>query len=100
MDGQTEVVNRYVEQFTSGVWFISGRTSGATTFHKLSSGTIQLIMRPREWPLFRHYMDVYLLQSHYYNGCSSVQEVDQSLEAQDELLRQLKCNVETSINRM
>jgi len=45
-------------------------------------------------------MDVYLLQSHYYNGCSSVQEVDQSLEAQDELLRQLKCNVETSINRM
>jgi len=48
MDGQTEVVNRYVEQFTSGVWFISGRTSGATTFHKLSSGTIQLIMRPRE----------------------------------------------------
>jgi hypothetical protein len=45
-------------------------------------------------------MDVYLLQSHYYNGCSSVQEVDQSLEAQDELLRELKCNVETSINRM
>ena len=29
-----------------------------------------------------------------------MQEVDQSLEAQDELLRQLKCNVETSINRM
>jgi len=33
---------------TSGVWFISGCASGATTFHGLSYGTIQLIMRPRE----------------------------------------------------
>jgi hypothetical protein len=34
----------------------------------------------------------------YHNGCSSVQEVDQSLEAWDELFRQLKRNMETSIN--
>ena len=36
----------------------------------------------------------------YHNGMSSVHEVDQSLEARDELLRQLKINLETSINRM
>lgn len=34
----------------------------------------------------------------YHNGCSSVQEIDQSLEVWDELLRQLKRNMETSIN--
>jgi len=31
---------------TSGVWFISGCASGAITFHRLSYGTIQLIIRP------------------------------------------------------
>ena len=36
----------------------------------------------------------------YHNGMSSVHEVDQSLEARDELLRQLKINLETSINHM
>ena len=36
----------------------------------------------------------------YHNGMSPVHEVDQSLEARDELLRQLKINLETSINRM
>ena len=36
----------------------------------------------------------------YHHGGSSVQEVDISLEARDDLLRQLKCNLEGSINRM
>jgi len=36
----------------------------------------------------------------YHNRCSSVQEVDLSLEARDELLHQLKYKLETSINHM
>jgi len=36
----------------------------------------------------------------YHHGGSSIQEVDISLTARDDLLRQLKCNLASSINRM
>ncbi|RVW63788.1 Transposon Tf2-2 polyprotein [Vitis vinifera] len=99
-DGQTEVVNRCVEQYLRSMvhqwprkwsnylpwaelWYNTTyhASTGMTPFQALYGRL------PPQIPI-------------YHNGMSPVHEVDQSLEARDELLRQLKINLETSINRM
>ena len=99
-DGKIEVVNRCVEQYLRSMvhqwprkwsnylpwaelWYNTTyhASTGMTPFQALYG------CLPPQIPI-------------YHNGMSSVHEVDQSLEARDELLRQLKINLETSINHM
>ena len=99
-DGQTEVVNRCVEQYLRSMvhqwprkW--SNYLPWAelwynTTYHASTGMTPFQALYGRLPPQIPN----------YHNGMSPVHEVDQSLEARDELLRQLKINLETSINRM
>ncbi|KAL6312286.1 hypothetical protein AAG906_017119 [Vitis piasezkii] len=99
-DGQTEVINRCVEQYLrSFVHQWPRRWSGYlpwaeywynTTYHISTGMTPFQALYGRLSPPIPPYKD----------GLSPVHEVDQQLLNRDELLRQLKVNLERSVNRM
>ncbi|WKA08976.1 hypothetical protein VitviT2T_026656 [Vitis vinifera] len=99
-DGQTEVVNRCVEQYLRYFvhqWPRKWSTYLAwaeywynTTYHASTKMTPYQALYGRLPPLIPAYPD----------GLSPVHEVDQTLLHRDELLHQLKTNLEISMNRM
>ena len=99
-DGQTEVVNRCVEQYLRCFvhqWPRKWSTYLAwaeywynTTYHTSTNMTPYQALYGRLPPLIPAYPE----------GLSPVHEVDQTLLHRDELLHQLKTNLEISMNRM
>ncbi|RVW24529.1 Transposon Ty3-I Gag-Pol polyprotein [Vitis vinifera] len=99
-DGQTEVVNRCVEQYLRCFvhqWPRKWSTYLAwaeywynTTYHASTKMTPYQALYGRLPPLIPAYPE----------GLSPVHEVDQTLLHRDELLHQLKTNLEISMNRM
>eukprot|EP00261_Vitis_vinifera_P023282 XP_010655166.1 PREDICTED: uncharacterized protein LOC104880390 [Vitis vinifera] len=100
IDGQTEVVNRCVEQYLRCFvhqWPRKWSTYLAwaeywynTTYHASTKMTPYQALYGRLPPLIPAYPE----------GLSPVHEVDQTLLHRDELLHQLKTNLEISMNRM
>ena len=99
-DGQTEVINRCIEQyFRSFVHQWPRRWSGYLPWAEYWYNTTYHISA-RMTPFQALYGRLPPPISQYKDRLSPAYEVDQQLLNRDELLRQLKANLERSVNRM
>ena len=99
-DGQTEVVNRYIEQYLRCFASQQSRKWHSflpwaeywynTTYHSSTGMTPFQILYGRPPPTIPHYNE----------GFCPIQEVDKTLASRDAVLRQLKTNLHSANNRM